>query len=160
MPAATPASWRAIVASSLDWHEAHATFDDAVADLPQDVRGRRPHQFPHSSWELVEHIRRTQADILEFCLNPAYKELDWPADYWPPSAAPPSPSAWEDSVAAVVRDRHALETLAGDPAIDLFARIPHGSGQTYLRELLLVADHTAYHVGQLVAARQALGAWK
>ncbi len=151
---------RAQLGKILSWEDAHVGFDAAAGGLAARLHGVTPKGLPHSPWQILEHIRRTQADILEFCLNPAYKELDWPADYWPPSAAPPSPSAWEESVAAVVRDRHALETLAGDPAIDLFARIPHGSGQTYLRELLLVADHTAYHVGQLVAARQALGAWK
>ena len=151
---------RAQLGKILSWEDAHVGFEAAAGGLASRLHGVTPKGLPHSPWQILEHIRRTQADILEFCLNPAYKELDWPADYWPPSAAPPSPSAWEESVAAVVRDRHALETLAGDPAIDLFARIPHGSGQTYLRELLLVADHTAYHVGQLVAARQALGAWK
>ena len=102
----------------------------------------------------------TQDDILDFCRNPAYKELAWPADYWPPSASPPTDKAWDESIAAVRRDRAALEALAEDSSIDLFARIPHGTGQTYLRELLLVADHTAYHVGQLVAVRQSLDAWK
>jgi uncharacterized damage-inducible protein DinB len=144
----------------LSWEDAHVGFDAAVAGLPARLHGVTPKGLPHSPWQILEHIRRTQADILEFCRNPAYKELSWPADYWPPSAAPPSDEAWEKSVAAVRADREALRALADDASIDLFARIPHGTGQTYLRELLLVADHNAYHVGQMVAARQALGAWK
>jgi uncharacterized damage-inducible protein DinB len=151
---------RAQLAKVLSWEEAHAGFDAAVSGLAPALRGVTPQGLPHSPWQILEHIRRTQADILDFCRNPAYKELRWPADYWPPSAAPASTKAWDESVAAVRADRDALAALAADSAIDLFARIPHGTGQTYLRELLLVADHNAYHVGQLVAARQALGAWK
>jgi uncharacterized damage-inducible protein DinB len=101
-----------------------------------------------------------QADILDFCRNPGYKEGKWPDDYWPPSAAPPSKAAWKQSLTAFRRDLAEMKKLAADTSVDLFARIPHGSGQTYLREILLVADHNAYHVGQLVAVRRALGAWK
>ena len=144
----------------LSWEDAHAGFEAAAFGLPPALRGVTPKGLPHSPWQILEHIRRTQADILDFCRNPGYKELDWPADYWPASAAPPLDEAWQESIDAVRRDRAALEGLAEDSSIDLFARIPHGTGQTYLRELLLVADHNAYHVGQLVAARQALGAWK
>jgi uncharacterized damage-inducible protein DinB len=151
---------RAQLRKILGWEDAHVGFDAAVEGLAPKLRGVAAPGFPHSPWQLLEHIRRTQADILDFCRNPSYKELAWPADYWPPSAAPPSDKAWEDSIAAVRRDRGALEALADDSSVDLFARIPHGTGQTYLRELLLVADHNAYHVGQLVAVRQALGAWK
>lgn len=143
----------------LEWKDAHATFDAAVADVPPALRGRRPHGLPYSPWELLEHLRLAQADILEFCVDPAYREKEWPADYWPPSPAPPSDAAWDESVAAFRRDREALRRLAADPAVDLFAKIPHGEGQTYLRELLLVADHNAYHVGQLVAVRRLLGDW-
>jgi uncharacterized damage-inducible protein DinB len=151
---------RAQLKKILAWEDAHVGFDAAVEGLAPALRGVAPKGFPHSPWQLLEHIRRTQDDILDFCRNPAYKERAWPADYWPASAAPPSDKAWDESIAAVRRDRAALETLAGDSSIDLFARIPHGTGQTYLRELLLVADHNAYHVGQLVAVRQGLGAWK
>lgn len=150
---------RTHLARLLDWQDAHASFDAAVAGLAPEHRGTRPAGLPHSPWELVEHIRLAQHDILDFCRNPDYVELAWPADYWPPGAAPPSPEAWEESVAAAGRDREALRRLAADPAVDLFAAIPHGTGQTVLRELLLVADHTAYHVGQLVLARRLLGAW-
>ena len=153
-------SLRAHLKKVLSWEDAHVGFDATVEGLPSRLRGVAPKGSPHSVWQLLEHIRRTQADILDFCRNPGYKELAWPADYWPASAAPPRDEAWQESIAAVRRDRAALEALAEDGSIDLFARIPHGSGQTYLRELLLVADHNAYHVGQLVAVRQSLGAWK
>ena len=147
------------LARLLDWHDAHASFDAAVDGLAPAQRGVRPAGSPHSPWELVEHVRRAQHDILDFCRDPDYRELEWPADYWPESVAPPTPEAWDESVAAVRRDRDALRELAADPAVDLFAAIPHGTGQTVLRELLLAADHTAYHVGQLVLTRRLLGAW-
>lgn len=143
----------------LAWEDAHATFDKAVKSLPEDARGKRPPGAPHSPWELLEHLRLAQFDILDFCRNPKYKELHWPADYWPKSPAPPSAEAWDASVEQFVNDRRALEAMAADASLDLTARIPHGSGQTYLRELLLIADHTAYHVGQLVLVRQLLGVW-
>jgi uncharacterized damage-inducible protein DinB len=143
----------------LDWQDAHVNFDAAVQGLPPKLRGVRPPGLAHSPWELLEHLRLAQHDILEFCRNPDYQELTWPADYWPASAAPPSAQAWKASVAAFRDDRAALRRLAEDPALDLFAAVPHGSGQTYLRELLLVADHNAYHVGQLVVVRRLLGAW-
>ena len=144
----------------LKWEDAHAGFDAAVKGVAPAMRGIAPNGFPHTPWQLLEHMRRTQHDILDFCRNPGYKELAWPAAYWPPDAEPPTPKAWQESIAAYRRDRAALEELADDESIDLLAHIPHGTGQTYLRELLLVADHTAYHVGQLVAVRQSLGAWK
>ena len=153
-PIASTDPLRAQLARLLDWQDAHATFDAAVAGLAPALRGVRPPDSPHSPWELVEHVRLTQHDILDFCRNPAYEEPSWPADYWPATPAPPTPAAWDECLAAVRRDREALARLAADPAVDLFATIPHGSGQTYLRELLLVADHTAYHVGQLVLVRR------
>ena len=142
-----------------NWREAHADFEAAVADLPPDKRGVAPAGLPYSPWQLVEHLRRTQADILEFCSNVDYVEQQWPADYWPKSAAPPDAKAWDASVAAFRRDREALQKMIKDPSCDLFARVPAGKGQTFLREFLLVADHTAYHVGQLIAVRRLLGAW-
>jgi uncharacterized damage-inducible protein DinB len=142
----------------LDWEDAHAGFDKAVARVPKARRGTIPKGCAHSLWQLLEHLRICQLDILDFCRNPGYVEMPMEA-YWPPSAAPPSARAWAASVAAFRRDREALQRLAANRRIDLFARIPHGSGQTYLRELLLVADHNAYHVGQLVALRRRLGIW-
>lgn len=143
----------------LEWQDAHVSFDAAIERLPAKLRGVRPPGLAHSPWELLEHLRLAQHDILEFCRNANYQEAAWPDDYWPKSAAPPSPRAWTDSVAAFRNDLAALRRLAEDPAVDLLAAIPHGSGQTYLRELLLVADHNAYHVGQLVVVRRLLGVW-
>jgi hypothetical protein len=143
----------------LEWHDAHADFDAAVAGLGVELRGVRPPGLPYSAWELLEHLRITQLDILEFCRNPAYAEPKWPEEYWPTTGEPPTAEAWERSVAAFREDRDALAALARDEGVDLFARIPHGSGQTYLRELLLVADHNSYHVGEIVALRRLLGAW-
>ena len=143
----------------LSWEDAHVGFDRAVADLPAELRGKQPCGVPYSPWQLLEHLQITQRDILEFCRNPQYQEKKWPDDYWPSSAAPPSAAAWDDSVRQFREDRKALQDLAADSSIDLFAKIPHGEGQTYLRELLLVADHTAYHVGELIVVRRLLGAW-
>jgi uncharacterized damage-inducible protein DinB len=150
---------RAQLAALLDWRDAHADFDTAVDGLPPGLRGRTPKGVPYSPWQLVEHLRRAQHDILDFCRNPAYEELTWPDDYWPAEAEPPSAAAWDESLAGFRRDREALGALARDPGSDLFAPISHGSGQTLLRELLLTADHNAYHIGQLVAVRRLLGAW-
>jgi len=155
----TSSALRDQIARLLSWHDAHATFDDAVARLPPKLRAVAPKGLPYSPWQLVEHLRRTQHDILDFCTNPEYEEPEWPADYWPSSAAPPSSKAWNKSVAAFRSDRDALAALARDPAADLLARIRHGNGQTYLRELLLAADHAAYHVGELIVVRRLLGAW-
>jgi uncharacterized damage-inducible protein DinB len=142
----------------LDWEDAHVGFDKAVARVPVRLRGKVPQGSAHSLWQLLEHLRICQFDILDFCRNPAYAERPMAA-YWPPSAEPPSGRAWAGSIAAFRRDRDELKRLAADRQTDLFARIPHGSGQTYLRELLLVADHNAYHVGQIVALRRRLGIW-
>lgn len=110
-------------------------------------------------WQLLEHLRITQHDILEFWRNPDYKEMTWPDDYWPAHAAPPGAAAWDESIAAFRRDREELKQRVADSKVDLFAAIPHGTGQTYLREALLVADHNAYHIGQLVSARRQLKIW-
>jgi hypothetical protein len=160
MTAPGDAPLRELLARMLSWEDAHVGFDAAVAGIPPDLRGTQPPGLPYSPWQLLEHLRRTQRDILEFCRNPGYQELEWPADYWPRSPVPPTPAAWDDSIREFQRDRSSLQALAADQTIDLFARIPHGSGQTYLRELVLVADHTAYHVGQLIAVRRVLGIWK
>jgi DinB family protein len=148
------------VSRLLAWEEAHAGFDAAVDGIPASSRGATPEGLPYSPWQLLEHLRRTQHDILDFCRNPNYEELKWPDDYWPESAAPPSPKAWDESITQFLQDRSALQKLAADPQVDLTARIPHGSGQTYLREFLLVADHSAYHTGELIVVRRLLGIWK
>ena len=147
------------LAKALAWNDAHADFERA-AKVPVDARGLRPRGVPYSPWQLLEHLRLSQRDILEFCRNPRYVELHWPDDYWPKSEAPSDAAAWDASVAGFQRDRAALQQLARDSRIDLFATIPHGSGQTYLRELILVIDHNAYHIGELVAVRLALGVWE
>jgi hypothetical protein len=149
---------RAQLARALAWDEAHAGFDRVVDGIPSELRGRAPSGLPYSPWQLLEHLRLTQEDILDFCRNPQYQERDWPDDYWPDSAEPPA-DAWDRSLAGYRRDRDALAGLAQDPSADLYARIPHGQGQTLLRELLLVLDHTAYHLGELVVVRRALGIW-
>jgi hypothetical protein len=156
----TEAAIREQLRKVLDWREAHVGFDAAVADIPTRLRGEKPAQLPYSPWQLVEHLRITQHDILDFCRNPNYQELKWPDDYWPPSPAPPSAAAWDKSLKQFRKDREAMQQLAMDPTVDLTARIPHGHGQTYLREILLVADHAAYHIGELVVVRRVLGIWK
>jgi len=150
---------RDLLARILSWEDAHVSFDAALRDLPERLRGSQPTGLPYSAWQLLEHLRITQGDIFDFCVNPEYSELTWPDDYWPASVSPPSAAAWEHSVQRFNHDRASLQELSRNPRVDLEARIPHGSGQTYLRELLLAADHAAYHVGQLVAVRRLLGCW-
>lgn len=135
---------------------AHIAFDAAVADFPAALRGAKPAGVPHSAWELLEHMRIAQEDILDFCRNPEYRDKTFPDDYWPPSAEPPSEKAWQHSVQQFQADLEQMRGLLADPAHDLFTRIPHGSGQTLLREVLLVADHNAYHLGQFVFLRRLL----
>jgi hypothetical protein len=143
----------------LSWGDAHVDFDAAVADLAPELLGRVPAGLPYSVWQLVEHIRLAQEDILDFCVNPDYREKAWPDDYWPKRPEPPSSTAWDTTLAAIRKDRAAFQKLARDSKIELTARIPHGQGQTYFREIVLAADHTAYHVGQIVLVRRLLGAW-
>ena len=142
----------------LDWEDAHVSFDKAVQGIPADLQGVQPPGLPYSAWQILEHLRLCQFDILDFCVNPEYKELKF-EEYWPKTVAPNAPDAWDKSVAAYKKDRAALQSLAGNTELDLYAEIPWGSGQTYLRELLLVADHNAYHVADLIAVRRILGLW-
>ena len=139
---------------------AHARFDDAVKDLPEELRGVRPDGLPHSAWMLLEHLRLTQWDILEFSRNSKYKSPEWPKGYWPKTEAPPSAAAWNKSIQQFRKDLKSMQDLVANPKTDLLARIPWGDGQTILREALLVSDHNAYHLGQLVDVRRLLGAWK
>ncbi|HSL20333.1 MAG TPA: DinB family protein [Vicinamibacterales bacterium] len=145
----------------LDWEEAHVGFDKAVEGVPFEQQGSRPAGFEHSPWQLLEHVRLAQKDLLDFCVNAQYEQvLEWPDDYWPRKPAPPDADAWNTSVADFRTDREKLERLVRDASVDLFALVPTGKGQqTYLRAILLVVDHNAYHVGQLVAVRRALGLW-
>ena|SRR5436190_2342060 len=144
----------------LDWEEAHVGFDQAIDGIPVDKRGAHAKPFEHSPWQLLEHLRLAQDDILDFCVNASYQHtLKWPDDYWP-GATPPTDRAWQESIASFTRSREKLKVLARDVE-DLTAMVPTGKGnQTYLRAILLVADHNAYHVGQLIAVRRALGVWK
>jgi uncharacterized damage-inducible protein DinB len=153
-------AFRDHLARVLDWEDAHVGFDKAVDGIPADKRGARPAGFEHSPWQLVEHIRLAQEDILDFCVNANYEEtLKWPDDYWP-DPSPPSDAAWRESIASFTRSREKLKALARDVE-DLTAKVPTGkSHQTYLRAILLAADHAAYHVGQIVALRRALRSWK
>ncbi len=143
----------------LNSRSAHLDFDRAIKGLPSELRGRKAPGLPHTVWQLVEHLRIAQEDILDFSRNPDYKAPKWPDDYWPATEAPPSEEAWDQSVEAFHRDLQAMKDLVLDPGTDLFATIPWGKSQTILREALLVADHNAYHVGQIVMVRQGLGAW-
>ena len=152
-------SLRTHLSKILDWQDAHISFDAAVDGFIPTLQGDAPEGLPYSPWQLLEHLRLTQLDILEFCRNSAYVEPS-AEEYWPPTTMPPNETAWDESVAGFRRDRESLKQLAMNPAIDLFALIPHGAGQTYLQELLLAADHNAYHIGQLVTVRRLLGVWK
>jgi uncharacterized damage-inducible protein DinB len=147
----------------LDGGQAHATFDDAVKDFPAKLRGTVPESLPYSAWQILEHIRIAQRDILDFSDNSdgSYKERAWPDEYWPKNPEPPSADAWEQSIQHVRQDRKTFEKLlksADDAA--LVTPFAWGEGQTLLREAFLIADHTAYHTGELIVLRRLLGAWK
>jgi len=139
---------------------AHAAFKAAVADLSVGLRGKKAPNLPYTAWMLLEHIRIAQWDILDFSRNPKYKSMEWPKEYWPASEAPPKTDAWDKSIRACKRDLREMQDLVADSKTDLYKKIPWGDGQTILREALLVADHNAYHLGQLVTLRRLLGAWK
>jgi hypothetical protein len=144
----------------LEGGSAHAKFDDVIKGLPAQLRGVKPANFPHTAWMLLEHLCLAQRDILEFSRNPKHVSPPWPSGYWPKTEAPPSVAAWNKSVQQFRRDLKAMQTLVANRKTDLFARIPWGDGQTILREALLLADHNAYHLGQLLDVRRLLGAWK
>ncbi len=139
---------------------AHVGFEKALAGLPAKLRGAKVPGLPYTLWRLLEHMRIAQSDILEFSRNAQHVSPAFPEGYWPSSDAPPDRKAWDASVERFRADLKAMQDLAADPATNLFASIPHGDGQTILREALLVADHNAYHLGQMVMLRRLLGAWK
>jgi hypothetical protein len=138
---------------------AHVDFPSAVGNLPPTLRGTKPDGAPHTAWQLLEHLRIAQWDILEFSRNSKHVSPDFPDGYWPKGEKPPNKAAWDQSIQSFQADLEAMQRLVADPSTDLFVRIPHGDGQTILREALLVADHNAYHLGQLVMLRKMLGAW-
>jgi hypothetical protein len=148
------------LAKAIDSDEAHPDLAATVKDFPSDLLGRVPEGMPHSAWQLLEHIRIALLDIVEFCRDTGHKSPPWPDGYWPKKSAPPDDEAWEQSINAVRENIEAMRSLINDPQRDLLAPLPGGSGQTLLREALLAADHNAYHLGQLVLVRRALGAWK
>ncbi|HEX3877428.1 MAG TPA: DinB family protein [Bryobacteraceae bacterium] len=135
---------------------AHLSFQEAVKDFPEELRGRKPEGAPHTAWQLLEHLRIAQEDILDFSRNKDYQAKKWPDDYWPKDEAPPSAEAWDESVKQFERDLKTMEALTNDTKHDLLAEIAHGKGQTLLREALLMADHNSYHLGQLVYLRKTL----
>lgn len=138
---------------------AHAGFEAAIRNVPPGLRGARPDGVEHSLWQLLEHLRLGQSDILEFSRDPAHVSPPWPEGYWPAGAEPPDDAAWEGALAAFRADLAALERLVADPASDLLAPFAHGKGQTLLREAMLAADHNSYHLGQIVLLRRLLGDW-
>jgi len=139
---------------------AHLKFEEVVKDFPEGLRGKKPEGQPHTAWRLLEHMRIAQWDILEFSRNPKHDSPEFPEGYWPQSDAPPGTAAWEKSVKQFRADLKAMQDLVAAPKTDLYARISWGDGQTILREALLVADHNAYHLGELLMVRRLLGAWK
>jgi uncharacterized damage-inducible protein DinB len=139
---------------------AHLTFDKAVQGLPPRLRGAKPKRQPHTAWRLVEHMRIAQRDILEFSGNAKHVSPKWPDEYWPDGDGPESAAQWDRTIKAFRADLKAMQKLVADPKTDLLGPIPHGQGQTIFREAMLIADHNAYHLGQLVLIRRLLGAWK
>lgn len=150
---------RDLLSHALVWGEAHADWKKVVEGIPAKDRGKRPQGSPRSPWELLEHIRIAAWDILEFSRNPKHVSPDWPARYWPANPEPPNAEAWEKSVKSLALALDDMRNLVNDPKTDLLAPIPGGSGQTLLREALLLADHNSYHLGQLVLVRRLLGCW-
>jgi len=143
----------------LDGGHAHPDFETAIADLPADLRGAKPPGLPHTPWRLLEHMRIAQWDILRFSIDPDHVSPEFPSGYWPEGDAPPDSGAWDRTVEAFRADLREMKDLLANPQTDLLTPIPHGQGQTILREALLVADHNSYHIGQLITARRLLGAW-
>lgn len=147
----------------LDGGQAHATFDQAVAKFPVALRGKRPSKVPYSAWQLLEHIRLAQRDIIEFSTNndgDGYKSLNWPDDYWPKNPQPPNAGAWDASVKAIRSDLKKFEKLLTAKGANLNKPFAWGDGQNLLRQALLLADHNAYHVGEIIFLRRLLGCWK
>jgi hypothetical protein len=161
MAKADDAALREQLVALLRGGQAHATISDAVADFPPERISERPTGTPYSAWQLLEHIRITLHDLMEFATNSEYVELEWPAGYWPKDAAPGPDESWSATVKAIQADMKSFEALVHSPDSNLYAAIPWGkNGETLLREVLLAADHTSYHVGELILLRRVLGIWK
>lgn len=138
---------------------AHQPLEAAIKDLPADLRGIKPEHLPYSIWQLVDHIRIAQWDILEFSRNPNHHSPPWPSGYWSREIAPINDQDWQQAVDQIRQNRDAFIELINDPDRDLYEPFPHGDGQNLLREALLIADHTAYHVGEIIMLRRLLNAW-
>ena len=151
---------RGYLVKLLDWRDAHVDFDAAIKDWPVRLRGKTTPGLAYTAWQLLEHMRIAQSDILEFSRDAKHVSPAWPESYWPVAAAPPTQAAWEESIREFKRDRMAMQRFVSNPRTDLFAPIAHGDGQTVFREAVLIADHNAYHLGQLVLLRRLLGAWR
>lgn len=134
--------------------EAHVDIGSALRDFPRELRASKPGGSPHTPWQLLEHLRIAQSDIVQFTLNPKHRSPKFPDGYWPKTDMPPDDRAWDKSVARILEDLDEMVSLVGDPKIDLMKKIPHGTGQTFVREALLLADHNSYHVGQIVMLRR------
>lgn len=144
----------------LNGGNAHVKFEGAVANIPFNLLGQKPHNLPYSIWQLTEHIRIAQWDILDFSRNPNYKEIRWPDDYWPQNIAPKTEEDWRKCLEQIEKDKQEFISLLHAPEVDLYAPFPYGQGQNLLREALLIADHTSYHTGEIVLVRRLLNAWK
>ena len=151
---------RELLVEFLRGGSAHAELKSVVDGFPKELYGKKPKGAPHSAWQLLDHIRIALWDIVEFCRNPRHKSPAWPDGYWPKKPEPPSDDAWENSIQSIRDHLEDMRSLITDKKHDLLAPLPGGSGQTLLREALLIADHNAYHLGQLVLVRKALGSWK
>jgi len=147
------------LANLLNGGNAHLDLSTAFADIPTEYYGRRIPESPHTLWRLLEHIRLCQWDILEYCQNPNHISPEFPDGYWPKGDGPSSPSEWDESLKSLKKDLDVLTTLVKDPRTDLFATLPGTDGHNVLREVLIVADHNAYHLGQVVELRRFLGIW-
>lgn len=150
---------RELLLEQLEGKQAHVDFDQAVQGLSHKQAGIKIEGLPHTVWELIEHIRIAQADILEFCRNPDYEELDWPKDYWPENSGPSDKETFEESIRAVRNGIEEMRALVRDSESDLQKPLPHGNGQTLFREAMLIVDHNAYHIGQIVQTRRMMGSW-
>ncbi len=151
---------RELLLEQFEGRNAHLPFSQVVEGLSVEETGIRPEGLPHSVWELAEHVRRAQYDILDFSRNPDYEPISWPDDYWPPAPQPDDQQQWEDTIEAFHRDHKAMAELIRQTETDLMEPLAHGDGQTLFREAMLIVDHTAYHIGQIVQVRRLLGNWK
>ncbi|MCI0449909.1 MAG: DinB family protein [Chlorobi bacterium] len=144
----------------IDQPHTHGSLMDAVKGLPEKYINEKPEGLPYSFWGMLEHIRLSQFDMIDFMQNPAYKELEWPKDYWPDESEKATRKMWDEAISMFQKDTETLKKIINDPEVDLFAKIPHGSGQTIFREVMQIIDHNSYHIGQLIVMRRMIGEWK